>query len=90
MKILKYFKFGLNFDLHCIRLKHLMAMNYINYNGTPKVQNIRCGLTLHLRENPIPILALREGALPETQYLPSYIKYNNPNLLTFTQGSTIL
>lgn len=47
-------------------------------------------LSLRLRNNPIPVLALCEGALPGSDSLPSYIKYTSPSLPTLPFGSAAL
>lgn len=47
-------------------------------------------LTLRLQTLSIPILALSEGALPDKQTLPGYMKYVCPRLSTFPHGSAAL
>lgn len=49
-----------------------------------------CDLSLRLKDFPIPVLALREGALPGTEFLSGYIKYTNPSVLAFAHGSAAL
>lgn len=50
----------------------------------------RSEIALKMRENPIPVLAFSEGALPGADTFPGYVKYTAPSLPSFPHGSAAL
>lgn len=47
-------------------------------------------LVLYLASVPIPILALCEAGLPPHRSIPGYVRYSNPTIPSFTNGSAAL